>query len=46
MLLGKDVDDLRTQEGMRRSVMSVLREVGLLPPAPKRPPKLRIVKDE
>ena len=46
MLLGKDIDDLRTKEGIRRAVVFVLRETGLLPPAPKRSPKLRIVKDE
>ena len=45
LLLGRDVDDMRTKAGIERAVVDALRKFGVLPPAP--PPKqLRIVEPE
>jgi ribosomal protein L34E len=45
LLLGRDVDDMRTKAGIERAVVNALRKFGVLPPAP--PPKqLRIVEPE
>jgi len=49
LLLNRDIDGVRSKDGIRRTVISVLRELGILPPAPpapKRPPPLRVVKGE
>jgi hypothetical protein len=46
LLLGQDIDDVRTKAGIERAVVDVLRQYKLLPAAPKRLPPLRIVKDE
>jgi hypothetical protein len=45
LLLGRDIDDIRTKAGVERAVVDVLRKFGVLRPAPKpgKPP-LRIVK--
>jgi hypothetical protein len=45
-LLGNDIDGIRTKDGIRRAVVEVLRELGFLDPAPKRPPPVRLVKDD
>jgi hypothetical protein len=44
LLLGRDIHAMQTKAGIERAVVDVLRKHGLLPPAPKRPPPLRIVK--
>jgi hypothetical protein len=46
LLLGRDVHAMATRAGIERAVVEVLRKFNLLPPAPKRPPPLRIVKKE
>jgi hypothetical protein len=46
LLLGRDIDDIRTKGGVKRAVVEVLRELGFLPALPKRLPPLRIVKDK
>jgi hypothetical protein len=46
LLLGKDIDDLRTKAGIERAVLDVLRRVGVLPAAPAKAPPLRLVKDD
>jgi hypothetical protein len=45
-LIGRDIEDMRTKSGIERAVVDVLRRFGVLPPSPKRPARLRIVKDE
>jgi hypothetical protein len=46
ILLGQDLEDWRTQSGINRAVVDALRKLGFVPPAPKRPPPLRLVKDD
>lgn len=49
LLLGKDIEDMRTKAGIRRAIIDVLSEVGLLPesPAPQRSkPRLSLVEDD
>jgi hypothetical protein len=46
LLVGRDIDAFRTKDGIERAVVDALRKYGVLPPAPKRPPHLHIVKDE
>jgi hypothetical protein len=46
LLLGRDHHAMQTKAGIERAVVDVLRKLGLLEPAPKRPPPLRIVKKE
>jgi hypothetical protein len=46
LLLGRDIDAMRTKAGIERAVVDVLRKYGILPPAPKRPPPLRIVETD
>jgi hypothetical protein len=45
-LLGRDVNAMRTKAGIERAVVDVLRKYGVLVPASKRPPPLRVVKKE
>jgi len=45
LLLGRDIEDIRTKAGVERAVVDVLRRYGILPPAPKPAPRLKIVKD-
>ena len=44
LMLGKDIDDIRTKAGIERAVVDVLRRFGMLPPPPSKPRRLRIVK--
>src|SRR5262249_18563515 len=48
LLLGRDIDDMRTRAGMERVIVDTLRKLGLLPPqpTPPRPPPLQLVKAE
>jgi hypothetical protein len=46
LLLGRDIDAIHTKAGIERAVVEVLRRFGVLHASPKRPPPLRIVKDE
>jgi hypothetical protein len=46
LLLGRDVDAMRTKAGIERAVVDVLRKLGFLEGAPKGPPPLRIVEKE
>jgi hypothetical protein len=43
LLLGRDIDTMQTKESIKRAVVEVLRELGFLEGAPKRPPPLRLV---
>jgi hypothetical protein len=48
-LLGtRDLEYFRTREGIKRAVISVLREIGILPPEPKqnKPTPFRLVKGD
>jgi hypothetical protein len=45
-LLGNDILAMQTKAGFERAVVEVLRKVGLLPPAPKGLPPVRLVKDD
>ncbi len=42
-LLNRDIDAMRSKEAIKAAVVEVLRELGLLPAKPKRPPPLRVV---
>jgi hypothetical protein len=44
LLWRSDHEAFRTKAGIERAVIEVLRRFGLLPPEPKRPPPLRLVK--
>ena len=46
LLLGRDIDDMRTKAGIERAVVDVLRKIGVLPPAPPKPKRLRLVEPE
>jgi len=35
LLLARDIDGIQTKDGIRRAVVDVLRELGMLPEAPK-----------
>jgi hypothetical protein len=43
LLLGRDIHVMQTKAGIERAVVDVLRKLGFLEPAPKRPPPLRVV---
>src|SRR4051794_6953303 len=45
-LLRRDIDALSTKAGIERAVVDVLRKLGFLEPAPKKPPHLRLVHDD
>jgi hypothetical protein len=45
-LIDRDIEDMRTKSGIDRAVVDALRRLGFLPPPPKRPARLRIIKDE
>jgi hypothetical protein len=45
LLLGRDIDAMRTKAGIERAVVDVLRRLGFLPPEPKGAPKLHVAKD-
>ena len=45
LLLGRDLEEYRTKAGVEQAVIQTLRKLGMLPPAPKRPPPIRLVKD-
>jgi hypothetical protein len=44
LLLGRDLEEYRTKAGIERAVIETLRKFGMLPPAPKRPPPIRLVR--
>ena len=46
LLLGQDIDGIRTKDGVERAVVDVLRRLGLLPSISKTKPRLRVVKKE
>jgi hypothetical protein len=46
LLLGRDIDDMRTKAGIERAVVEALRKFGVLPPAPPPTKRLRIVEPE
>jgi hypothetical protein len=46
LLLGRDIDAMRTKAGVERAVIDVLRRFGLLPPQPPKAPPLKLVKPE
>jgi hypothetical protein len=45
LLLDRDIDGIRSKDGIKRAVVAILRELGFLPALPKRLPPLRIVRD-
>ena len=48
-LLNRDIDEIRSRDGIKSAVVSVLRELGLIPEDPyhsKRKPKLEVVPTE
>ena len=42
-LLDQDIETMKTKAGIERAVVDILRKFGVLPPAPKRPPPLRLI---
>jgi hypothetical protein len=46
LLMGRDIDDMRTKAGVERAVVDVLRKLGMLAPAPPPTKRLRIVEPE
>ncbi len=46
LLLGNDIDDIRTKAGIERAVIRVLRELDFLPKAKGPQPQLRLIKDD
>jgi hypothetical protein len=46
LLLGCDIDAMRTQAGIDRALLNALRRFGILPPEPPKPPRIRLVKTE
>jgi len=46
LLLGRDMDNIRSRDGIRRAVVDVLRELGMLPETSKgAKPQLRLVEN-
>ena len=48
-LLAGDMEGIKTRDGVRRAIVDVLRELGLIaipPDQPKRGPKLRVIRDD
>ena len=45
-LLRRDIDDFNTKAGIERAVLDALRKFGVLPPVPKKVPRLRLVHDD
>jgi hypothetical protein len=45
-MAGRDIDEYRTKAGIERAVLAALRKFGVLPPEPKKPNPLRLVKSE
>ncbi len=48
-LLGGDMEGIKTRDGVRKAIVDVLRELGLIarpPDQPKRGPKLRVIQDD
>ena len=45
-LLRRDIDAFNTKAGIERAVLDALRKFGVLPPAPKKAPQLRLVHDD
>ena len=43
ILLARDIDNVRTKEGIRRAVVDVLRDLGMLPKGSKRKPRLELI---
>jgi hypothetical protein len=43
MLMSRDLDEYRSRAGIKRAVIDVLREIGVLSPEPKKPPPLKLV---
>jgi hypothetical protein len=46
LVLGKDIDDIRTRAGIERGVIDVLRRLGFVAPSVPAPRSLRLVKAE
>ncbi len=44
LLLGRDIDAFRTKAGIERAVLDILRTHGVIPQAPVRRPRLKLVK--
>jgi hypothetical protein len=44
LLLGRDIEDMKTKAGIERAVLSILRRFGVLPPEPPKAPPLKLVK--
>jgi len=45
LLLGRDIDAMKTKVGIERAVVDILRKFGVLPPEPKQPPRFHIVEN-
>ena len=41
--MARDIDDIRTKDGIQRVVLDVLRDLGMLPKGPKRKPRLELI---
>jgi hypothetical protein len=44
LTLGNDLDDIRTKDGLKRAVVSILQELGFLPKSSTQPePQLKLI---